>query len=309
MKAISWLVLTVFVAASRGANAQTATPQVVTFNNDDSLTDITSIIQATSHYRLASAGSGRTLKAADPLTQSLNKCVNSFSYPNGAVAAVLPLNSDTVINTTAQIAELPQSKNLLTLTDQLHQWLADPANEASNKDALGANSTLQNIEQLQYENSTMVCERLFQYSNNVVSAITKSYCCSESDDLPMDSLGIVCTARIHQDVTAFMLSPGTTEKASSLGQGLPRTSALPPAQSRRLHDQNTDHATCSPQAIGDLRKGILPTVTCCFDLLPAPLKLCIQVRSLTPSLSVTCSVLRIYPGHVCHAVIALAGER
>jgi uncharacterized cupredoxin-like copper-binding protein len=277
MKAITRLILAIVVAASRGVSAQASTPQVVTFNNDDSLTDITSIIQATSQYRLASAGSGRTLKAADPLTQSLNNYVNSFSNPT---VELLPLTSDIVINTTARIAELPQSKHLLTLTDQLHQWLADPANEASIKDALDANSTLQNIEQLQYENSTMVCERLFQYSNNVVSGTTKTYCCSESDDLPMDSLGIVCTARIHQDVTAFMLSPGTTEKASSLGQGLPRTSSLSPAQSRRLLDKNTDYGPCSPQTIGDLRKGILPTVTCCFDLLPAPLKLCIKVSHI-----------------------------
>ncbi len=265
MKAIVRLLLAIVVAFSRGLNAQAVTPQVVTFNNQDSLTDITSIIQATSQYRTPANAGSLSLAAApaDPLTQPLNNYVDSFSNPT--LERTTTLTSDIVINTTAQIAELPQSKRLLTLTDQLHQWLADPAHEASIKDALHANSTLQNIEQLQYENSTMVCEKLFQYSNNVVSAATKTYCCSENDDLPMESLGIVCTARIHQDVTAFMLSPGTTDKASSLGQGLPRTSSLSPAQSRRVLDTNTDHAACSPQTMGDLRKGILPTVTCCCN--------------------------------------------
>ncbi len=206
MKAITRLILAIVVAASRGVSAQASTPQVVTFNNDDSLTDITSIIQATSQYRLASAGSGRTLKAADPLTQSLNNYVNSFSNPT---VELLPLTSDIVINTTARIAELPQSKHLLTLTDQLHQWLADPANEASIKDALDANSTLQNIEQLQYENSTMVCERLFQYSNNVVSGLPRPTAAPRAMTCRWTALGLFALpgfTRTSQP-SCFLLAP------------------------------------------------------------------------------------------------------
>ena len=295
-----------FTIASVTGQVQLKTPQLVTFNSDDTLTDITTLVQKTSQYRMQASGSARRLTAAtarDPLAASLSSYEISLSTASYASATLHP-DGAIVTNTTAEQAMLPQARRLLTLTDQLHEWLANPANEASIKEAVDSEYGLQSIEQVQYDNATMVCEKLLQYSDDVVSNITRRYCCSAEQELPPDSLSIICTARIHQDVAAFMLSASTSAVASSLGSSRSTTPALSPAPSRRLKasdsgDGSQSGSPCSESDLDNLQNGILPKVSCCFHLTPV-LELCLQVSHSPARLRHLCACKLPRAAH-CHA--------
>ena len=300
------LICVLFLSITTVTRSQTAT-SLVTFSTDDALSQMITIISATSGARTPSSGPSYGLETnstanatafapqpagmelialsltapSDPLTDALNEYLSPALFLE-ATASVITGGVELVPNATSTLASQPQNQRLLQLSDGLHSWLANSSNLEAIQTAVQGNASFADIEELQGLNSSDKCDKLEAYSDNVVTSNTKAYCCDNSGFLPDGSLAIVCNARIHQDVSAFMSLPSTTQVTSSVAQG--QQTVVPIAQGSRRKsrrklaqsDDAGDSLPCSATDLGNLQKGILPKVSCCFTVAP-DLDLCLKV--------------------------------